>query len=438
MRRTLLALGAVLIVMPLSLFALTLIQERTWGGANHDEANEVAFGSDGSVYVAGTTLSADGDFDAFLLKYGPDRSLEWERTYGTPLSQENGFDDEFAAGLAVASDGSVYLTGQLGTGVLFLAKFSSGGDLLWDSTWGENGTISTGAAIGADGSIYVSGLSFVVDEDNDTEALLLKFEPDGDVAWARAWGGTGFDAARAVAVGSDGVYIAGETNSFFANDAFVAKFTFGGDLVWARDWGVDGIQAPFTGLTAAYGIATDGAGGVYITGNTFDSGLAKNIILVKFNAGGDLIWEKVGGPGFGAGLDVAVSLDNSAVFVSGNVISDDPDLLGGHAFVAEFTSSGKAKKASTWGGSFDDSASAESVVVGPAGLVITAGVAGPGPYEFGRASNSAKAPAAHLIVIDTSHVVSLTTALGADEGQLLVPDAAVGGATDAFTLWLQR
>jgi hypothetical protein len=438
MRKTF-VLGAGLLLLQIPLLALTLLQERTWGGINHDDANEVAFASDGSVYVAGTTVTADGDADAFLLKYGPDRALEWERTYGTPANAETGFADEFAAGLAVASDGSVYVTGQFGTGVLFLAKFSPDGELLWDSTSGDNGTIGTGAAIDSAGNIYVSGLSFVINEGaHDTEALLLKFDPDGDVTWARAWGGEGFDAARAVAVGTDGVYLAGETNSFFANDAFLVKFQFDGNLVWERDWGVDGVQAPFTGLTAAYGVGTDGEGNAYITGNTFDTGHRKNIILVKFNAVGDLVWEKIGGPGLGAGLDVAVSPDNAAVFVSGNILSDDPDFFGGHAFVAEFTSTGKAKKANTWGGSLEDSASAESVVVAASGLVVTAGLAGPDPYQFGRASNSAKSPSAHLVVPETSHVFTLPTTLGVDNGQLLVPDEAVGGSTDAFTLWLQR
>ena len=201
MRKTI-AIGAALLLAQVSLLAFTLLQARTWGGANHDDAIEVGFASDGSVFVAGTTETADGDRDAFLLKYGPDRVLEWERTYGTPANAETGFDDEFAAGLAVAADDSVYVTGQFGTGVLFLAKFSSDGDLLWDSTWGENGTIGTGAAIDPDGNVYVSGLSFVINEGaNDTEALVLKFEPNGNLAWARAWGGAGFDAARAIAVG---------------------------------------------------------------------------------------------------------------------------------------------------------------------------------------------------------------------------------------------
>ena len=432
-------LGTTLLLLQVPLLALILLQERTWGGAADDDANEVAFAADGSVYVAGTTVSADGDRDAFLLKYGPDRTLVWERSYGLPLNPQQGFDDEFAAGLAVSPDGSVYVTGQLGTGVLFLAKFDANGTLLWDSTWGENGTIGTGAAVDAQGNVYVSGLSFAINEGaNDTEALLIKFDPSGAAIWARAWGGAGFDAARAVATASDGVYITGETNSFFANDAFVVKFDFAGNVVWERDWGVDGIQAPFTGLTSAFGIAADGAGNVYITGNASDTGERKNIILVKFGAAGNLVWEKIGGPGFGNGADVAVSADNSAVFVSGNILADDPDFFGGLAFVAEFTAGGKAKKANTWGGSLNDNASAESVAVNASGLIATAGLAGPGPYELGRASNSARNPDAHLVVPTTAHALVLSTALGLDNGQILPTDPALGGSTDAFTLWLQQ
>jgi hypothetical protein len=437
--RKIVVLGAGLLLVQIPLLALTLLQERTWGGALTDEADEIALASDGSVYVAGTTESADGDRDAVLLKYGPNRELEWTRTYGIPNSA-GGFDEEFARGLVVDSANNAYVTGQLGTGVLFLAKFSAAGDLLWDTTWGPNGTIGWTAAIDAAGNIYVAGLSFVVNEGaNDTEALLIKFTPDGTVAWARAWGGAGFDAGRAVAVGSDGgIYLTGETNSFFANDAFLVKFNDVGEVVWERDWGVDGVDAPFTGLTSAFGIAADALGNVYITGNASDTGHSKNIILVKFNGAGDIVWEKVGGPGFGNGSDVAVSADGTAVFVSGNMLSDDPDFFGGPAFVAEFTADGRARKANTWGGDPNDGASAESIVIDAAGLIVAAGFAGQGPYEFGRASNSAKSAETHLVIPQGSHNLILDPTIGTDSGALLVPDANVGGVIDTFTLWMAR
>jgi hypothetical protein len=176
---------------------------------------------------------------------------------------------------------------------------------------------------------------------------------------------------------------------------------------------------------------------VYFTGSTSDSGHLKNITLVKFSGTGDLIWSKVGGPGFGTGRDVAVSPDSTAVFVSGNMLADDSDFFGGFAFVAEFTSDGKAKKANSWGSSPEFSASAESVVVSADGPVVTAGFVGPGPHEFGRASNSAKDADTHLIS-PAGIVQTLPTLLEAQDGQILLFDSTSLGGDDAFTLWTQR
>ena len=56
-------LGVVLFLVQIPLVALTLIHSDVFGGPNHDDARRVAFAPDGGVYVAGTTLSADGDSD---------------------------------------------------------------------------------------------------------------------------------------------------------------------------------------------------------------------------------------------------------------------------------------------------------------------------------------------------------------------------------------
>ncbi len=437
MRKTI-VLGVGLLLVQIPLLALTLVRSDVFGGPNHDQARRVAAAPDGGVYVAGTTLSADGDSDAFLRRYDPNHVLLWERAYGLPFDPTVGFDDDFMEGLAVGADGSAYMAGMLGTGVLFLAKFDSVGNLVWDSTYGANATIATGAALDAAGNIYVSAAAFAGPD--DPEARLLKFNRDGTLAWAKTWGGStqfGFDPSRGVATGADGVYMIGETNSFFANDAFLVKFDFDGNLLWERDWGVDGLEAPFTGLTTAYGVTTDGAGNVYFTGTTSDSGHSKNIILVKFNGAGDLLWSKVGGPGFGAGRDVAVSADGTAVFVSGNILGDDPEIGGGFAFVAEFTSEGKAKKANTFGGIPGTAASAESVALNAAGLVVSAGYVGEGPHEFGRASNSAKSADTHL-VIPNGIVQSLPTDLLLQDGQILAFDSTTRGLDDAFALWMAR
>jgi hypothetical protein len=428
--RKMVVVATVLILFQISVLALVIVQERTWGGPDTDEAAGVAVATDGSVYVTGTTLSfGQGGRDAFLLKYAVDGSLVWQRTYGT-APDASSTADEFGTGVAVAADGSVYITGQYRDGNLFLVKFDSGGNLIWQKTYGVNGVFPSGVAVAADGSVYVAGGSFN-DGVGQGDAILVKFSPKGALVWARTWGGANFDVARDVAIGTDGgIYVAGETNSFLANDAFLVKFRPDGTVAWDRDWATtNGVQF---GLTAAFGVGTGPDGGVYFTGNTFDIGAKKNIILVKFDASGNLLWEKIGGPGFGAGLDVAANAD--FVYVTGNLLVDDPNATGGNAFVARYFPDGKAKDADAWGG--NDNESGEAIAVAPDGSVVAAGFAGAPPYSFDHAAKTVKAPTSVLIT-PTGAVNVPTGTVARAAGIVSTPNGSqtfAGGGTDAMLI----
>ena len=165
--------------------------------------------------------------DVFLLEYGPDAPRVGAHLRNAATSP-SGFDSEFAAGLAVAAD-DPFTSRPAGTAC------SSSRSSVPPVTC--RGTPLTGRTAPSSGRrdragmhIYVSGL--VVRSRSRRQrhrSPLLKFDPKGNVVWARAWGGAGFNASRAVAVGTDGAYLAGETNSFFANDAFLVKFDFDGN-----------------------------------------------------------------------------------------------------------------------------------------------------------------------------------------------------------------
>ncbi len=91
------------------------------------------------------------------------------------------------------------------------------------------------SAVAPDGSVYVAGIT----ADGGGDAVLLKFDPNGNLLWERAWGGTESDSAGAVATHSDGsVYVAGRTTSFGPSFSglFVLKFDPAGSLVWQRHW----------------------------------------------------------------------------------------------------------------------------------------------------------------------------------------------------------
>jgi uncharacterized delta-60 repeat protein len=431
-----------LVLVQVPLFALVLIQQRTWGGPDLDEGSAVATAPDNSAYVAGTTLSFGvGDRDAVLLKYDAAGALVWQRTFGTASSEPFFRADEFAQGVAVSPDGSaIYMTGQFGNGSVFVAKFDPAGTLVWQRTWGDNGNFANGIAVGADGSVYVAGGTSTFDI-GQGDVIVFKLTADGALEWDLTWGGPGFDAGRDIAVGADGgIYIAGETNSFVANDAFLIKVSAAGVVLWERDWGALNRDG-FPGLTAAFGVGTAPDGSVYITGNASDVGTLENTILVKFTPNGDLVWQGIGGPGFGGGLDVAVAPDGE-LFVSGSILADtrDPSVFGGFAFIAQFSAEGKKRKALVWGGSPQESTSAESIAVSANGTIAVAGWAQNPPYFTNSSSNSLRSVDAFLEIV-TGTITDPPALLDeAPGGQVTVPAGSetFGGVTDVLFLRLQR
>jgi uncharacterized delta-60 repeat protein len=259
MRKTIVSAGSVILVFGVSLLALEVLQEHTWGGPGNDEVNDVAVAPDGSVYMAGTTNSfGAGDMNAFLLKYAPDGSLDWQRTYGAAVVPPFFSPNDFGSGVAAAPDGSAYLTGQFGQGGTFLVNFDAAGNLVWQRVWEDTSSSPRAIEVGADGSIYVAGFTFSHGAGGG-DALLLKFAPDGTLIWARTWGGFLSDALADMAIVPDGaIYLAGATNSFGGNNAFLVKFAADGTLLWQHEWGtLDGVN--FTATDAwGVGTATDG------------------------------------------------------------------------------------------------------------------------------------------------------------------------------------
>src|SRR5207245_1933188 len=208
---TTLSIVAVLVMPIVEAAPLRLQFQQTWGGPNSEIANGIAIGTDGNLYLAGQTNSfGAGGFDAFLLKFTPDGNLVWQ-------TQLDGSAQAFVSSVAVTPDGaSVYVAGttlnSTGRDHAILLKFSSSGTLTWQKTWGgrfDEG--ASGVAVAADGSVYMTGgtSSFT-----RNEAFLSKFSPDGTLVWQRGYGlaPSTLVSANALAIAQDGsIYITGDS-----------------------------------------------------------------------------------------------------------------------------------------------------------------------------------------------------------------------------------
>lgn len=147
-----------------------------------------------------------------------------------------------------------------------------------------------------------------------------------DTAWVRRYNGphNDFDAAFAIAVdGSGSVYVTGYRTGFATlSDYATIKYTSGGDTAWLRTY-----NGPGNGWDAANAIAVDLSGNAFVTGCSADSMGIMDYATLKYDSLG--YWRfarRYDGPANGQDVAQAIVVDDSGyVYVTGYSQGDGTD-----------------------------------------------------------------------------------------------------------------
>src|SRR5688572_795113 len=128
-------------------------------GAWWDNAFAMALDPDGNIVLGGYTQP--GDLDVYVLKYGPDGSLLWEWTLDGASNVEEVID------LTVDGEGNTYALAQyappLGRHLsLLTVKLDPTGALLWSDVYSgqSTGDYAAGIALAPDGSVFTAGAAW--------------------------------------------------------------------------------------------------------------------------------------------------------------------------------------------------------------------------------------------------------------------------------------
>ena len=217
------------------------------GSDARDVAHALTTGSDGSIYIAGYT---DGDLDgqinsgsddAFISKFNPDGTKDWTRVLG-------GSSYDYGVALTTGSDGAIYIAGTTGSDLdgqtnsgdndAFISKYNPDGTKEWTRLLGSSED-DTAYAIttGLYGSIYIAG-STDGDFDGETnsggrDAFISKFNPDGTKEWTKLFGSSEDDSAGFLAAGLDGsIKVLHVTGNFDTeNKLYISKFFDNGNTI---------------------------------------------------------------------------------------------------------------------------------------------------------------------------------------------------------------
>jgi uncharacterized delta-60 repeat protein len=419
----LLAASVVVAVFAAAARSATIVSQSSWGGVSSEISSGVALAGDGATYQVGDTFSFDLNQRPYLfaLKYTADGSLAWERAWRGPEQ----FNSEHASGVAVAGDGSLYVSGStIGVGGdALVLKLSPEGSLVWQQKWGASGSDRAEAiAVGSDGSVYVVGsTSSFADATTSGHLFVLKLNPDGTLAWQKIAPGSG----QGVAIGPDGsIYAVGvnvRPSGLFEFDTILLKLTPAGELVWQHAYSALDI------VDARGGVAVAPDGSVYVAGTgqavTRAGDAVNDGVLLKFSADGDLLWDRsCDGRDGDTGEGVAVAPDGTVVFTgnsfTGAEKSDD-------AFVIQVAPNGRGIDGVFWGGSGIDHG--DDVEVAPDGTIVVGATAQAPPWTLDRAPDRLSRLRG-TVATPTASLVDAAGALSDPAGSLLTVS---GGTTFA-------
>ena len=310
----------------------------TYLGGTGDDADEpfngsvsIAVDAAGNRYVAGSTTSADfpttpganrtfgGDVDIFVTKFSPSGAVVYSTYLGGPC-------EDYARGIAVDAAGNAYVTGRANGGVCWLdikagvlvAKLDPNGSLVYSSIFGGRLVdTSSGKAIAVDGEghAYVTGVAVSDTRDFPTTPGALRtqacdnvydFGGDGFVAKLSVDGGTllystllcgrGDDSPSGIGVDAAGnAYVAGSTAStdFPIVNAFQESFRGGSVAItgFVSKLDPDGSHLVYSSYfggsanDAISGLAIDGSGNAYVTGETLSTDIPTTPGVLQPQAG---------------------------------------------------------------------------------------------------------------------------------------------------------
>ena len=273
----------------------TIAQQVQWiarydGSVNyHDKATDIALDGAGNVYVTGYSYGSIAYYDYATIKYNSSGDTLWVARYNGP---GNGYD--IATAIAVDGAGNVYVTGRseedLGNDYATI-KYNSNGVEEWVARY--NGTANsqdeaTAIAVDASGNVYVTGHSRGTGTWGDYATI--KYNSSGDTLWVARYNGPGnwHDIAKDIVVdGAGNVYVTGQSNY----DCATIKYNSSGDTLWVaryNNWEDD-----------ARAIALDESGNVYVSGRTTDGIVTfSDYLTIKYNSSGVEEWvSRYGGSG---------------------------------------------------------------------------------------------------------------------------------------------
>jgi hypothetical protein len=322
-----------------------VLWKKNFGGSKVDRFQSVTTASNSVVAVGFSTAFGDGDWtgitgkgfrDSIVVKYElPTNTQDYYSYVATSMDKLGGSGNDTYTSVTTVSDGIVAVgysaatsfgngdwTGIVGKGGedAIIIKYDNNGNVMWKKNFGGASTdryMSVTAV--SDGIVAVgfsNGVSFnsgdwmgIARKGGNQDAIIVKYDNNGNVMWKKNFGGSGTDAYNSVTAVSDGIVAVGfsTTDSFASGDwtgvvgkggfnAIIIKYDNGGNVMWKKNFGGFGDDIYSSVTAVSDGIVAVGNSNMVSFGNGDWAGIAgkgnMDAIIVKYDNSGNVVWKK--------------------------------------------------------------------------------------------------------------------------------------------------
>ena len=423
------------------------------GEASADKLKSVSTTSDGGYIVGGHFYSKSiylengvslvnkkfSSEDGMIIKYSSSGEVEWAKGIG-------GTDKDEISSVAETKDGGYIVGGyfnsrsiDLENGVSLSSKGNQDGMIIkLEKTELPNPTVIQAKGIGGISNDYITsvantrdggyivggrfasnsidlGNGAILTSKGDYDGMIIKYNANGEVEWAKGVGGTYSDEITTVAETTDGGFIVG--GSFWSgridlengvelirrdssyNDGMIIKYNIKGELEWARvigGTGGDYINSVAETLDGGYIVggyfgssSIDLRNGVVLTNKGAYDGM-----IIKYSNNGETEWAKEIGGASDDRIESVAETKDGGYIVGGSFTSSSIDLENGVSLVGngasdgmiiKYSKNGETEWAEGIGGKYNDWI--ESVLETSDGSYIAVGIFNSGEIDLGNGIN---------------------------------------------------
>ncbi len=226
---------------------------------------------------------------------------DWDLNFTGKLQNTFLFDGGIGYGVSpsvLSNDHNVLICGNFNEKISII-KTSVKGNVFWRKNYSIGSSCSAKSIVQTtDNNIFVCGQTIQNWVEKREDIFLQKLNTKGDSVWVKTFGGNSFDYAACIISTSDGnLLIAGKSESFEGEsygDIYLIKLNYDGKVIWEKTFADPGSEF-------ATHVEETRQGDYLLTGNDQAGApdTANKIYLLKVDANGNLVWEKRFGLGTG-------------------------------------------------------------------------------------------------------------------------------------------